>query len=216
VNNKGYLSASWIYSHAIEAPAEGGTGSTAVLVGDTGYSSSQADRIVFVTSGNMNTYVDSSGVYRSSDIRIKTNIEPFPKNLSASEILSDIDIFSYNHLLKHKNGTVFPGKQRIWGFSAQNLASKVDNIVIEGGEDQFESPWTYSGKSLEGFFVQAIKELKLENNQLKAEVKDLKENHRRLAEDSGSSKMVETLMRQNEELYRRIESLENRAARDGW
>ena len=81
--------------------------------------------------------------------------------------------------------------------------------------DQYESPWTYSSKSLEGFFVQAIKELKLENNELKAEVKDLRESHRRLAEDSGTSKRIGTLMRQNKELYRRIESLESRAARNG-
>ena len=105
-----------------------------------------------------------------SNATFATGIEPFPANISASEILSDIEIFSYNMKKNNKNGTESNHEMRVWGFSAQDLASKVDNIVNEGGEDQFKEPWTYNAKSLEGFLVQAIKELKLENN--KAQVRN--------------------------------------------
>lgn len=136
------------------------------MIGDSGWSSSDGDRIMFVTSGYTSTYVDSIGNYQNSDIRLKTNIEPFPANISASEILSNVEIFSYNiYMNKNDNGTETAHERRVWGFAAQDLASRVDNIVYEGGEHKFKEPWTYNGKSLEGFFVQAIEELKLENNE---------------------------------------------------
>ena len=68
--------------------------------------------------------------------------------------------------------------KRVWGFSAQDLASKTDNIVSEGGEDKFTEPWTHDSKSLEGFFIQAIKELQLKINTLESEIKHMKDQRR--------------------------------------
>ena len=196
------------------------------MIGDSGWSSTGGDKIMFVTSGRTSTYIDSNGDYNPSDIRLKTNIEPFPANISASEILSNVEIFSYNILIKDDNGTETAHETRVWGFSAQDLASKTENIVREGGEDKFKEPWTYSGKSLEGFFVQAIKELKLENKELKSEIKDLKQRRRLNPDDAGKAhnspkesvdtfsnmlaimERMETLSFQNTELLRRIEELE--------
>ena len=93
---------------------------------------------------------------RISDIRLKTNIKAFPAHVSASEILSTIEIFSYNTVGEGDSKDTKNSK-RVWGFSAQELASKTENIVSEGGDDKFTESWTHSSKSLEGFFIQAIK-----------------------------------------------------------
>ena len=61
----------------------------------------------------------------------------------------------------NKNGTESNHEMRVWGFSAQDLASKVDNIVNEGGEDQFKEPWTYNAKSLEGVSCSSNKRVKI-------------------------------------------------------
>ena len=128
-----------------------------------------------------------TGKEETSDIRLKVNIEAFPVNISASEILSKVAIFSYNSVMEGDDGKDTHDDKRIWGFSAQDLASKTENIVSEGGAEKFTEPWTYNAKSLDAFLLQAIKELKLENKELKSEIKDLKQRRRLNPDDAGKA-----------------------------
>ena len=98
-----------------------------------------------------------------SDIRLKTNISPFPSNVSASGLLSEIDIFTFNWLVKNENGSeVADTAMPIYGFSAQDFAKKIDHIIVKGGENKSTDPWRFNSRSLAAFMIQAIKELKIE------------------------------------------------------
>ena len=59
-NGLGFLTTPWVYSHAIEAPDERGSGSTLITIGNDGtYGAS--DQINFVTSGSSRFFIDSNG-----------------------------------------------------------------------------------------------------------------------------------------------------------
>ena len=117
------------------------------------------------------SYIASASTWNAglgpSDVRLKTNISPFPSNVSASGLLSEIDIFTFNWLVKNENGSeVADTAMPIYGFSAQDFAKKIDHIIVKGGENKSTDPWRFNGRSLAAFMIQAIKELKFEVAQL--------------------------------------------------
>jgi hypothetical protein len=112
-------------------------------------------------------YISSAAAWNAglgaSDVRLKTNISPFPSNISASGLLSEIDIFTFNWLVKNENGSeVADTAMPIYGFSAQDFAKKIDHIIVKGGENKSTDPWRFNSRSLAAFMIQAIKELKFE------------------------------------------------------
>ena len=110
----------------------------------------------------------------ASDLRMKDDVSSFPQTKSASEVISTLNIYSY----RFKNTTNDIGN---YGVSAKELYEKTNLIVQKGDDDEepedglLKNPYKINTQSLTAFMLQSIKELKLENNQLKKRLKRLEE-----------------------------------------
>ena len=110
----------------------------------------------------------------ASDLRMKNDVSSFPETTSASKVISTLNIYSF----KFKNTTNNIGN---YGVSAKELYEKTNLIVQKGDDDEepedglLKNPYKINTQSLTAFMLQSIKELKLENNQLKKRLKRLEE-----------------------------------------
>ncbi|WP_299886163.1 tail fiber domain-containing protein [uncultured Lacinutrix sp.] len=128
----GYITTPWIYTNAIEAQSERGTGSTSIIIGNDGNYGAN-DEIHFVTDGDSQVnitdgllYVAGSIEYTGtitdvSDRRLKENIKPVEKVLDK---LNQINGYSYN-MINDKS------KQREYGVMAQDVLKVFPEMVKE-------------------------------------------------------------------------------------
>lgn len=96
--------APWIYTHAIEAHAEGGTLSTLISLGDTGTGPTGSDEIALITNGNTNVRVGSDNLLH---------------------VLNGIDI--------QNGGTVAGGLDVSGTLTANNGTTVTGTITAQGG-----------------------------------------------------------------------------------
>jgi hypothetical protein len=135
-------------------------------------SSSARDQIVFYDLANdVNGSITSIGTSNttayntSSDARLKTNVEDF----DALDIVANMNPVQYQRI-----GDIEAGVTRVeHGFIAQELGPVVPHAVIEGGENPLTQPWQLDYGKLTGILTKAIKELKEENDSLRARVEAL-------------------------------------------
>jgi trimeric autotransporter adhesin len=149
------------------------TGSNNLLLGiNAGRSTSpfevttQSDRIVLGDNDITNAYVKVAWTV-TSDLRDKMNIESVPHGL---DFVNQLNPIKYN-FKKSRDGETPHGSAR-YGFSAQDiLALEGDNPVIIDNEN--EDSLKYNGEALVPVLVNAIKELKSQNEDLKSRIEVL-------------------------------------------
>jgi hypothetical protein len=94
-------------------------------------------------------------------------MEPLPKAMSASQILSTLEVYTYEYRkegnkTEEEFGEHINGRQ--FGISSHELKTKLPHILTDHG---------FHGPSLQVFMIQAIKEMQLEITKLKQKVKSL-------------------------------------------
>ncbi len=136
----GFTATPWLYTNAIEAQAERGTGSTSIIIGDDGNYGAN-DEIHFVTDGDSQVnitknllYVNGSIEYTGtitdvSDRRLKEHVKPIENVLDK---LNEINGYSYNMINDET-------KQREYGVMAQDVQKVFPEMVkeLKDREDYF-------------------------------------------------------------------------------
>ncbi len=128
----GYTTTPWVYTNAIEAQGERGTGSTLITIGNDGTYGGN-DEIHFVTDGDSQVTITENLLYVSgsieytgtltdvSDKRLKENVKSIE---NALDKLNQINGYSYN-MIDDKT------KQREYGVMAQDVQKVFPEMVKE-------------------------------------------------------------------------------------
>ncbi|WP_298509037.1 tail fiber domain-containing protein [uncultured Kordia sp.] len=128
----GFTTTPWIYTNAIEAQSERGTGSTLITIGNDGTYGGN-DEIHFVTDGDSQVNITENLLYVAgsieytgtitdvSDRRLKENVKPVE---NALDKLNEINGYSYN-MINDKT------KQREYGVMAQDVQKVFPEMVKE-------------------------------------------------------------------------------------
>lgn len=133
-----------------------------------------------------NAAPSSESFTQHSDQRLKRNVKPLSRSLSKVRILKPVN-YQWNSVLPHDTVSLQTG------FIAQDLEVVFPDLV-QSGKEGFKSV-NYLG--LIPHLVQAIKELKVENDQLKVENAQLKKSTTRKEKDlEARIRKLETLVAQ--------------------
>ncbi|MFK7787198.1 MAG: tail fiber domain-containing protein [Crocinitomicaceae bacterium] len=132
---------------------------------------------------DVNGNVRAMDLFLFSDKRLKRDIKPIG---NASEILSKIDGVTYDFRDEfRKEGLDLPEGQQI-GFIAQDLQKVIPEMVREDEEGYL----SVSYRSLIPVLVEGHKELKAENDDLKASLEEAQETNRKLEQEIESIKSM--------------------------